>query len=180
MEIVTKKISELRPYPKNPRHNDHVVERFAAHLVEYGWRAPIVVDETGEIICGHLRWKAARHLGWEDVPVHVASDLSPEQVRALRIADNKTAEWAEWDEELLRVELEALLDAGVSRDKMGFADEDEFNAALGEAIRDGLADPDAIPEPPDEATTQRGDVYVLGDHRLMCGDSASGADLDRL
>ena len=133
------------------------------------------------IIVGHTRWKAAGKLGLERVPVHVANELTPAQVKAFRIADNKTAEIADWDFELLPLELKDLQDLDFNIDLLGF-DNEELEKILGAGFSGnaGLTDPDSVPLPPDAATTQRGDIWVLGDHRLMCGDSSSAADLDRL
>ncbi len=174
-------IDDIRPYERNPRINDQAVDAVAASLDEFGFRQPIVVDADGVIIAGHTRWKAARKLGLAKVPVHVATDLTPEQVRAYRIADNKLGELADWDLEILPIELAELREGGFDMDLLAF-DEEELanllNAGMG--ITEGLTDADSIPEPPDDPITQRGDIWVLGDHRLMCGDSSSAADLDRL
>lgn len=113
-------IERLRPYDRNPRKNDHAVERQAALLREFGFRAPIIVKADGEVVDGHLRLKAAHHLGWTDpIPVALADDLSDAQVKALRLAMNKSAEWAEWDDDLLRIELSDLTAAGFDLD-LGF------------------------------------------------------------
>ena len=130
---------------------------------------------------GHTRWKAAKKLGLAKVPVHVATDLTPEQVRAYRIADNKTGELAEWDLEILPIELSELRAGGFDMDILAFDDE-ELGQLLSTAagVAEGLTDPDSIPEPPDDPITQPGDIWVLGNHRLMCGDSGSVEDLDRL
>ena len=179
--VELRKIDDVRPYERNPRINDQAVDAVAASLAEFGFRQPIVVDADGVIIVGHTRWKAARKLNLAKVPVHVATDLTDEQVRGYRIADNKTGELAEWDLEILPIELSELSEAGFDMDVLAF-DDDElaklFNGAAG--VTEGLTDPDAIPDPPDEATTKPGDIWLLGDHRLMCGDSSSEADLDRL
>ena len=190
-DVQLRKIDDIRPYERNPRINDQAVDAVAASLTTFGFRQPIVVDGDGVIIAGHTRWKAAQKLGLTQVPVHVATDLTPEQVRAYRIADNKTGELAEWDLDILPIELNelrelaAMDDAGFSMDVLAF-DEEELtqllNVAMG--ITEGLTDPNAIPEPPDEPITRKGDIWVMGDprngHRLMCGDSSSEADLDRL
>ena len=105
MKIEMRKLSEVKPYEKNPRVNDNAVDAVARSIKEFGFRQPIVVDAESVIICGHTRWKAAQKLGLETVPVHVATDLTPEQVRAYRIADNRLAELAEWDKNLLPIEL---------------------------------------------------------------------------
>jgi len=178
-DVELRSIDAIQPYEGNPRINDDAVDAVAASLKEFGFRQPIVVDADSVIIVGHTRWKAARKLGLAKVPVHVATDLPPEKVKAYRIADNQTATLAEWDLELLPVELKDLEQADYDLSLLGF-DEDELAHLLDGDLAEGLTDPDSIPEPPDDPTTQRGDIWLLGDHRLMCGDSGSKADLDRL
>jgi len=178
-DVELRPIDAIRPYEANPRVNDQAVDAVAASLKEFGFRQPIVVDADSVIIVGHTRWKAARKLGLAKVPVHVATDLSPEQIKAYRIADNQTASLAEWDFDLLPIELKDLQGADYDLSLLGF-DDTELAKLLDGETAEGLTDPDAVPEPPDEAITQRGDVWVLGNHRLMCGDSASQADLDLL
>jgi DNA modification methylase len=174
-------IDDIHPYERNPRVNDHAVDAVAASLAEFGFRQPIVVDSDGVIVVGHTRWKAAKKLGLAKVPVHVATNLTPEQIRAYRIADNKTGELAEWDLEILPIELNELREGGFDMDVLAF-DEEELGKLLSSAqgVTEGLTDPDSIPEPPDDPVTQKGDIWVLGNHRLMCGDSGSPEDLDRL
>ncbi|MCZ2341680.1 MAG: DNA modification methylase [Bacteroidales bacterium] len=179
MKIELWKIADVKPYPSNPRQNDDAVEAVAASLKEFGFRQPIVVDTEGVIIAGHTRFKAAQKLGLDIVPVHVAKDLTPEQIRAYRIADNQTASLATWDYDLLPIEIGALKEANYDLGLLGF-DMDELAKLLDPTLKDGLVDPDEVPEPPDAAITQHGDIWVLGDHRLMCGDSSNPADLDRL
>jgi len=179
LDVELRPIDAIRPYEANPRVNDQAVDAVAASLREFGFRQPIVVDTDGVIIVGHTRWKAARKLGLAKVPVHVATDLSPEQIKAYRIADNQTATLAEWDFELLPIELKDLQGADYDLSLLGF-DDQELAKLLDGDVGEGLTDPDAIPEPPDEAITQRGDIWVLGNHRLICGDSGSETDLDRL
>jgi len=179
--VVFRKIDAIRPYERNPRINDPAVDAVAASLAEFGFRQPIVVDADGVIIAGHTRWKAAKKLGLAKVPVHVATDLTPEQVRAYRIADNKTSELAEWDFEILPIELAELREGGFDMSMLAF-DDDELARLLteGMGVTEGLTDADAVPEPPDDPVTQPGDLWILGDHRLLCGDSGSAEDLDRL
>jgi DNA modification methylase len=179
MKIDLRPLSEIRPYPNNPRLNDEAVDAVAASIREYGFRQPIVVDADGVIICGHTRFKAAQKLGLEKVPVHVAKDLSPEQIKAYRIADNQTASLAEWNCDLLPIELGELQAANYDLGLLGF-DQDELAKLLGGDLQEGLTDPDEVPAPPDDAITQPGDLWILGDHRLLCGDSSNPADLDRL
>jgi len=180
MDVEVWSIEKLKPYAQNPRKNDDAVAAVAASLKEFGFRQPIVVDEDGVIICGHTRFKAAQKLGLAKVPVHVARGLTPEQVRAYRLADNATRDRSEWDFELLPIELGELRDAGFELGLLGF-DEEKLAGLLdtGE-LKEGLTDPDAVPEPPDDATTQPGDLWILGDHRLLCGDAGKAEDVDKL
>ena len=179
LTIELRSIGDIRPYPNNPRTNDNAVDAVAASIREYGWRQPIVVDSDGVIICGHTRYKAAQKLGMDQVPVHVATDLSPEKIRAYRIADNQSADLADWNYDLLPIELKELGEGGYDLGLLGF-DADELAKLLDTGVNEGLTDPDDVPEPPDEAVTQLGDLWILGNHRLLCGDSSSPADLDRL
>ncbi|MCL4190760.1 MAG: ParB N-terminal domain-containing protein, partial [Thermoguttaceae bacterium] len=172
-------IARLVPYERNPRINEAAVDAVAASIREFGWKVPIVCDENMVIIAGHTRLKAALKLGLEKVPVHVATDLTPEQIKAYRIADNKTAELAEWNYELLPIELGELQACNFDLGLLGF-DQDELAKLLDPGVKEGLTDPDEIPEPPDEATTKPGDLWILGDHRLLCGDSSKPEDVDRL
>ncbi|MBS0208854.1 MAG: ParB N-terminal domain-containing protein [Planctomycetes bacterium] len=179
MKIELRSLSTLKPYLNNPRLNDDAVAAVAASIKEFGFRQPIVVDEAGVIICGHTRFKAAQQLGLEQVPVHVAKDLTPEQIKAYRIADNQTASLAEWNYDLLPIELADLQQCNFDLGLLGF-DQDDLAKLLNPDLKDGLCDPDEVPAPPDAATTQPGDLWVLGDHRLLCGDSSKPADVDRL
>ncbi|HNO80368.1 MAG TPA: DNA methyltransferase [Phycisphaerae bacterium] len=178
-DVELRPIDAIRPYPGNPRINDDAVDAVATSLGEFGFRQPIVVDAEGVIIVGHTRLKAAKKLGLARVPVHVATDLPPEKVKAYRIADNQTATLAGWDFDLLPIELKDLQQADYDLGLLGF-DDTELAKLLDGDVTEGLTDPDTIPAPPDEPVTQRGDIWVLGDHRLMCGDSGSADDLDRL
>jgi DNA modification methylase len=179
MNIELRPLAEIKPYEKNPRINDAAVEAVARSIEEFGFRQPIVVDADGVIVVGHTRWKAAGKLGLDKVPVHVARDLTPEQAKAYRIADNATADLATWDLELLPGELAELQALDVDLSLLGFG-EDELAELLDPGVKQGLTDPDDVPEPPDEAITQPGDLWVMGEHRLLCGDSGIAADVDRL
>ena len=179
MRIEMRVLSEIRPYDQNPRINDDAVEAVMASIREFGFRQPIVVDCDGVIICGHTRYKAAQRLGLEKVPVHVAKDLTPAQIKAYRIADNQTASLAEWNYDLLPIELADLQGLDFNLDLLGF-DQDELAKILNPALKDGQCDPDEVPAPPDAAITQKGDLWLLGDHRLLCGDSSKAADVDQL
>jgi len=179
MKIEQWNLSDIKPYPNNPRVNDAAVDAVAKSIQEFGFRVPLVVDKEGVIVCGHTRYKAALKLGLEKVPVHVAKDLTPEQIKAYRIADNKTAELAEWNYELLPIELSELKAADFDLQFLGFS-KDELAKLMDPGVKDGLCDPDEMPEPPDEAITQPGDLWILGDHRLLCGDSGNPEHVDRL
>ncbi len=172
-------LDRIKPYPNNPRLNDDAVDSVAASIREFGFRQPIVVDTEGVIIVGHTRWKAAQKLGLKKVPVHVATDLSAAQIKAYRIADNQTNTLAEWDALLLPLELHDLESLDFDLSLLGF-EQDELNKWLGAEVTEGLCDPDDVPDPPDEAITQPGDLWMLGDHRLLCGDSSKPEDVDRL
>ena len=179
MKIEQRATSSIKPYEKNPRVNDGAVDAIARSIQEFGFRQPIVVDGEGVIICGHTRWKAAQKLRLETVPVHVATDLTSDQVRAYRIADNKLAELATWNPELLAIELSDLQGADIDLSLIGFSDE-ILAKLVQEVAAPGQTDPDSIPEPPDAAISKSDKVYNLGPHRLMCGNSESAEDLDRL
>lgn len=178
MKITNMKISGIRPYEKNPRFNDDAVDAVAKSIKEFGWRNPIVVDKDSVIVCGHTRYKAAQRLGLAEIPVHVAQDLTPEQIQAFRIADNKTAEIAEWNYDLLPLELKELQDADFDLSLLGF-DSDELERILNggddKTVLDGETAADAIPDVPETAASKPGEVYQLGDHLLLCGD-ATDAD----
>jgi DNA modification methylase len=168
----------LTPYAQNPRDNDSAVAAVAASIEAFGFRQPIVVDGEGVIVVGHTRWKAAQRLGLAQVPVHIATDLTPDQARAYRIADNKSNELASWNLEVLAGELQDL-SAEVDWRLFGFQEKD-LAQLLDASVRDGLVDADDVPALPEAATTERGDLYQLGPHRLLCGDSSDPADVDRL
>ncbi len=181
ISVELRDIDSIRPYEKNPRLNEKAVDPVAASIREFGFRQPIVVDGDGVIIAGHTRFLAAKKLALAKVPVHVAVDLSPEQVRAYRLADNKTGEIADWDLEILPIELAELKDTEFDMSVLGFAEKELtqlLNISTG--ISQGLTDADSVPEPPDDPVTQKGDIWILGNHRLMCGDSAKPEDVDRL
>jgi DNA modification methylase len=172
-------ISDMQPYAQNPRCNDHAVATVARSIAEFGFRQPIVVDEHGVIVVGHTRYKAALLLKLQQVPVHVATGLTPAQIKAYRIADNKSAELADWDHNLLGAELADLQTMDFDVDILGFSSE-ELRELLAAESPVNPGDPDWIPEPPDQATTQPGDLWLLGRHRLYCGDAGQAADVNFL
>lgn len=165
MNIRYVSISELIPYKNNPRDNDAAVDAVAASIKEFGFKVPIVIDKHNIIVCGHTRLKAAAKLGIESVPCIIADDLTPEQIRAFRLADNKTAELAVWNDELLMKELEAL--QAFNMDEFGFNDLPDFKIASTDAEAEETAEYlDSIEEP----IVKQGDIWKLGDHILICGD----------
>lgn len=171
MDVINKPIAELIPYVNNPRNNDAAVEAVASSIAEFGFKQPIVIDKDGVVVCGHTRLKAAKKLGLEEAPCVVADDLTPAQIKAYRLADNKVAEAAEWNDELLELELIELKDFGIDMSDFGFEAEAE---ELPEVIED------EAPEPPKEPKAKPGDIYKLGDHLLMCGDATSIDDVQKL
>ena len=172
MKIVNIKVEEIKPYEQNPRFNDHAVEKVANSIKEFGIKQPLVIDENNVLIVGHTRLKAMQQLGIEEAPCIVASDLTADQAKAYRLADNKTNELADWDFELLYTELEELK---LDFDMSGFGFEDVLDdMELGQVQED-----DYEVEPPEEPISKRGDIWLLGKHRLMCGDS-TGEDVEKL
>lgn len=178
MQIEFWPIASVQPYDNNPRNNDAAVDVVVASIAECGFINPILVDEAGIIIAGHTRRKAALKLGLEQVPVIVVTWLTPAQVKAYRILDNQSARLSDWVYALLVSEVVELQGMKFDLDVLGFSP--QILALLLESTTDGLTDPDAIPEPPDQAVTQMGDLVMLDDHRLLCGDSSRADQLDRL
>ena len=166
-------VSSLIPYARNSRtHSDEQVTQIAASIREFGFTNPVLIDSNGTIIAGHGRVMAAKKVGLSEVPCIRLGHLSQSQIRAYVIADNKLALNAGWDDEMLKSELLALQEDGFNTDLTGFSD-DELNALLTVETVEGETDPDEVPEPPPEPITKLGDIWILGNHRLMCGDSTS-------
>lgn len=181
MKIEQRSVETLIPYINNSRkHSDEQVAQIAASIKEFGWTNPILVDGKNGLIAGHGRLLAARKLKMDQVPVIELAHLSENQKKALIIADNKLALNSDWDSELLTLELQELLGEEYDLDLLGF-DKDELDALLNVIEgTDGLTDEDAVPEVPDEPKTKPGDIYILGNHRLMCGDSTSIDAVEKL
>jgi len=180
LNIEYRPVDSLVPYVNNARtHSDEQVAQIAASIREFGWTNPILVDGERGLIAGHGRLKAARMLGLTEVPVIELSHLSAAQKRAYVLADNRLAENAGWDKELLSLELSELQVADFDLGLLGFSD-DELDDLLNAGEKDGLTDDDAVPEVQEVAITQPGDVWLLGAHRLLCGDSTKADDLKRL
>ena len=180
MNIEQVKIDKLIPYARNSRtHSDAQVAQIAASIKEFGFTNPVLIDETGSIIAGHGRVMAARKLAITDVPCVRLTHLTEAQKRAYIITDNKLALNGGWDDEMLAVELSDLKDMGFDLDLTGFST-DEIEALLAPTGTEGLTDEDAVPEVPVEPVTKLGDVWLLGKHRLMCGDSTSIDAVEKL
>jgi DNA modification methylase len=179
MKIEIVDINTIKPYENNPRKlKDSAIEKVAKSIKEFGFRQPIVVDKEKIIVVGHTRYRASKKLGLTNVPITIADNLTPEQINAYRIADNRTNEEAEWDIELLKSELKDLQLKDFDLDLTAF-DEDQLNNFLFDE-KEGLTDEDAVPETPEEPITKLGDIWKLGNHRLMCGDSTILNDIDKL
>jgi DNA modification methylase len=179
MQIKEIEVSKLIPYANNSRtHDDAQVAQLAASIKEFGFRNPILVDGVG-IIAGHGRLMAARKLGLEKVPTIDCSDMTETQKKAYIIADNKLALNSGWDTNLLSLELEQLDADGFNLELLGF-DSNELDELLAPEVVEGLTDEDAVPNVPDEPKTKLGDIYILGNHRLMCGDSTSVDAVEKL
>jgi DNA modification methylase len=180
IEVKYRKVEDLIPYVNNSRkHSDEQVAQIASSIKEFGWTNPILINGTNSIIAGHGRLMAARKLKMEEVPTIELSHLTDTQRKALVIADNKLALNADWDNNLLTIELDELLKDGFALDILGF-NADELTALLEPEQVDGLTDEDSVPEVPEEPKTKLGDIYQLGNHRLMCGDSTSIDAVDKL
>ena len=177
--VTRRKVSSIIPYARNSRtHSDEQVAQIAASIKEWGFTTPILVDVDGEIIAGHGRLLAAQRLGLDEVPTMTAVGWSDAQKKAYVIADNKLALNAGWDDEMLAVEFADLKEAGFDLELTGFVG-DEINALFPQEV-EGLTDEDAVPDAPEVPVTVEGDVWLLGRHRLMCGDSTSIDAVEKL
>ena len=179
LQVVYRRVEDLIPYARNARtHSEEQVTRIASSIKEFGWTNPILLDGDYGIIAGHGRVMAATKLGIEEVPTIQLSGLSDAQKKAYILADNRLALDAGWDEEMLRLELQELEEAGFDLELTGF-DEGEINELLAEATTEESEDAE-IPEPPKDPKSIKGEVWILGTHRLMCGDSTSIDDVEKL
>lgn len=180
LEVAYIATTDVIPYANNPRtHSEQQVAQVAASIKEFGFNNPILLDEHNGIIAGHGRLAAAQKLGMELVPTITLAGLTEAQRKAYVIADNKLTENGGWDYDLLAVEIERLKELDVDIDLTGF-DQTELDTILEPEVIEGLTDEDEVPEAPEEPITKHGDVWILGNHRLMCGDSTSIDDVDKL
>jgi len=170
-------ISRCVDYARNPRKNDHAVDKVAAAIKEFGFRVPIIAKSDGLVVDGHLRLKAAKKLGLEEVPVILADDMTDAQIKAFRLSVNKTAEFAEWDFDLLKLELQDLGELNFDLELTGF-DLGEV-ASLFDEETDSEGEDD-IPEPPENPVSRPGALWTLGNHRLLCGDATVATDVERV
>ena len=171
MQTIDMAVKDIRPYENNPRRNDDAVDKVANSIKEFGWQQPIVVDKDNVIIVGHTRWKAAKKLKMKTVPVVVA-DLTEEQAKAYRIADNSTGEIATWDYDLLVPEIQGL-DYDMGQFGLDLGDVSSYEDSNTMIVEDEVPEVNFDEEP----RSKYGEVYQLGDHRLMCGDSTKDADI---
>ncbi|KRL27334.1 ParB-like protein [Limosilactobacillus frumenti DSM 13145] len=172
MKVQNVSINDIKPYPNNPRDNDSGVEAVANSIKEFGWQQPIVVDKDNVIIVGHTRYKAAKKLGMKQVPVVVADKLTDEQVKAYRLADNKTGELTDWNDDLLDDELDDILNIDMS--------DFGFDLSLDDGEDQQAQEDEFDEEPPEKPKSRLGQVFQLGRHRLMCGDSTKAEDVKKL
>lgn len=178
MEVKQLPIDSIKPYKRNPRNNDEAVGAVIQSIKKFGFRQPIVVDPENVIIVGHTRYRAAMELKLKTIPVHQATDMTPEQIKAYRIADNKTSELASWNKELLAVEIGELQQLNFDLGPLGFS-KDELKRILLTG-KEGMTNDDSIPDVPAEPVTKVGDLYTMGNHRLLCGDATKREDVARL
>jgi DNA modification methylase len=171
MQVIHAPIERIIPYARNPRNNEIAVAKVAASIKEFGWRQPIVVDEQMTVIAGHTRLLAARQLELKSVPVHIATDLTNAQIKAYRLADNRTHEESEWDNELLKIELEELKVADFDLNLTGFDLYELEDLLEEELLTDPMADEESALATPVVPTSRLGDVWILGQHKLLCGDA---------
>ena len=179
MNIINKKITEIKPYENNPRYNENAVQYVANSIKEFGFKVPLVIDKDNVIVCGHTRYSASKLLGLKELPCVVADDLTEEQIKAFRIADNKVSEFSEWDMDLLAVEVGELKDMDFSMDAFGFEDF-EFPEEMNGEPKEYDEESDVIEEAPKVPFSKSQDIWLLGKHRVMCGSSTSEEDMKRL
>ena len=180
LKFKTFKTADLIEYARNPRKNDEVVDKMVGCIKEFGFRIPIVAKSDGTVVDGHLRLKAARKLGLSEVPVVIADDLSEAQIKAFRLLANQSANWAEWNEELLKLELEELKEMNFDLELTGF-DLDEISEILKNDVEEKASESneeEPLQEP--KIISKLGDLWILGNHRLLCGNSTSESDVRKL
>jgi len=174
-------VDSLIPYARNARtHSEEQIAQIAASIREFGWTNPILTDGDNGVIAGHGRLAAARKLELTEVPVIELGHLSPEQKKAYILADNRIALNSGWDEELLKLELQELQGVDFDLDLLGFGDDEIERLLNGDQAGGGLTEDDATPEAPVDPVSRPGDLWILGSHRLLCGDSTMLSDVEKL
>jgi site-specific DNA-methyltransferase (adenine-specific) len=179
MEIIIRKTDELIPYINNPRNNKNAVDKVASSIKEFGFKVPVIIDRDNVIVTGHTRLLAAQKLGIAEIPCILADDLTPAQIKAFRIADNRVSEFSEWDEEMLKTEFEELGELDFDLGLTGFG-EDEIGTLLGLDEKSAAKEDDFDVVLPEEPKAKPGDIYQLGRHRLMCGDCTDKKTVEKL
>lgn len=184
MQITEVNINLIKPYNDNPRINKDAIDVVKKSLDEFGFQQPLVLDKNYEIVVGHTRYNASKELGLEKLPCIIADDLTEEKIKAYRIMDNKSAEYASWNWGLLTKEMNDLLKVDFDLELTGFSNDElqdlGLDYDLDEFVEEGLSDEDDAPEISEETISKEGDVWILGSHRIMCGDSTSIDDVDKL
>ena len=173
-------IDRFVPYPRNPRKNDAAVDRMCNSIREFGFKIPILARSDGEVVDGHLRLKAARKLELAELPVIVCDEWTPAQVKAFRLTVNRSVTWADWDEETLALELQDLRELDFDLSLTGFEDLELARLLEAQEATEGLTDEDAVPELPEVPVSRQGDVWLLGDHRVLAGDATARSCVERL
>ena len=173
-------IERLVEYPRNPRKNDSAVDRMCASIREFGFKIPCLVRSDGEVVDGHLRLKAARKLGNTDIPVILCDEWTAAQVKAFRLLVNRSVTWADWDEELLALELHEIQASDFDLSLTGFEDEELARLLAAQDAAEGLTDEDSIPDLPETPVCAVGDLWILGDHKLLVGDATNGDEVAKL
>lgn len=181
MQVEMIPIAEIIPYDKNPRKNSKAVDVVTKSIKEFGFRNPILIDKSNTIIAGHTRLRAAIKLGMQEVPVIWVEDLNKDQIKAFRIMDNKSSEFADWDMDLLKDELKFLDSQGFDVELTGFSSIEAGDIIGGGEIKDDdFVTVDAYERAKQKTKVQNGDIYLLGDHRLMCGDATIEINVEKL
>jgi DNA modification methylase len=173
-------IGQFKDYIRNPRKNDGAVDRMCASIREFGFKIPCLVRSNGEVVDGHLRLKAARKLEITEIPVILCDEWTETQVKAFRLMVNRSVAWAEWDEELLALELEEIRSMDFDLHLTGFDDSELALLLADQKAREGLTDEDGVPELPEAPISKAGDFWILGDHCLLVGDAANETDVAKL
>jgi ParB-like chromosome segregation protein Spo0J len=173
-------IERLIEYARNPRKNDSAIDRMCASIREFGFKIPILARTDGEVVDGHLRLKAARKLGINEIPVILCDEWTPAQVKAFRLLVNRSVEWADWDDELLAIELQEIRDLKFDLNLTGFDDVELARLLALQDAAQGLTDEDSVPEVQATPISATGDLWILGDHKLLVGDARNRAEVARL